>query len=82
MRWVHTHAHTAQIRQSLPPAPRRDAVTCLAFKEGSHQLFSGSLDRTVKLWSLDDRAYMDTLFGHQAEVSACMVARCLDARPR
>lgn len=46
----------------------RDAVTCLVFREGSHQLYSGSLDRTVKLWSLDDRAYMDTLFGHQAEV--------------
>ncbi len=37
-------------------------------REGTHTLYSGSLDRTVKLWSLDDRAYMDTLFGHQAEV--------------
>lgn len=28
------------------------------------------MDRSVKLWSLDDRAYVDTLFGHQAEVLA------------
>ena len=27
---------------------------------------SGSLDRSIKLWSLDDMAYVDTLFGHQA----------------
>ena len=31
-------------------------------------LFSGSYDRTIKMWSLDDRAYMDTLFGHQVGV--------------
>ncbi len=46
----------------------RDAITALAFREGSHTLLSGSLDRTVKLWSIDDRAYVDTLFGHQQEV--------------
>ena len=49
--------------QSFPG--HRDAVTALAFREGTHQLFSGSYDRTVKMWSLDDRAYMDSLFGHQ-----------------
>lgn len=59
-------ARTGGYVQSFPG--HRDAITCLAFREGTHTLFSGSLDRTVKLWSLDDRAYMDTLFGHQAEV--------------
>ena len=48
----------------------KDAVTGLAFREGTHELFSGSADRSIKLWSLDDRAYVDTLFGHQAEVRA------------
>ena len=33
-------------------------------------LFSGSYDRTIKMWSLDDRAYMDTLFGHQVQMRA------------
>ena len=44
----------------------QDAVTCLAFREGTHELYSGSLDRGIKLWSLDDMAYVDTLFGHQS----------------
>lgn len=46
----------------------KDAVTALAFREGTHQLFSGSLDRSIKIWSLEEMGYVDTLFGHQAEV--------------
>lgn len=41
-------------------------MTSLAFRDGTHELYSGSLDRSIKLWSLDDMAYVDTLFGHQA----------------
>ena len=44
-------AHTA----SYPG--HRDAITALAFREGSHTLYSAALDRTVKMWSLDDGAY-------------------------
>lgn len=61
--------------QSFPG--HKDAVTGLAFREGTHQLFSASLDRSVKIWSLDDMAYVDTLFGHQAEVGG---GCCLGAR--
>ena len=46
----------------------RDIITGLAFRENTHELFTCSFDRTVKLWSLDEMAYVDTLFGHQAEV--------------
>ena len=53
----------------------KDAVTALAFRDGTHQLFSGSLDRSVKMWSLEDMAYVDTLFGHQAEVLSLDAAR-------
>ena len=72
--------HASQPRLPLRPRPRpcprpaqsfpghKDAVTGLAFREGTHQLFSASLDRSLKLWSLDDMAYVDTLFGHQSEV--------------
>ena len=46
----------------------RDVVTALAFRRGTNQLFSASKDRTVKIWSLDELAYVETLFGHQDEV--------------
>lgn len=46
----------------------RDAVTGLAFRRGTNQIYSCSRDRTVKVWSLDELAYVETLFGHQDEV--------------
>lgn len=46
----------------------RDAVTSLAFRGKTNQLFSASKDRTVKIWSLNELAYVETLFGHQDEV--------------
>ncbi|KAK4992266.1 pre-rRNA processing protein [Elasticomyces elasticus] len=46
----------------------RDAVTALSFRRGTNQLYSASKDRTIKTWSLDTLAYVETLFGHQDEV--------------
>lgn len=46
----------------------KDAITGLTFRERSHELLSCSMDRTVKLWSVDDRMYIDTFYGHQAEI--------------
>jgi len=46
----------------------RDIVTCVAFKKDSLQLYSGSYDRTVKIWNIKNRSYIDTLFGHQDKV--------------
>ena len=43
-------------------------MTSLSFRRGTNQLYSASKDRTVKTWSLDDLAYVETLFGHQDEV--------------
>ena len=54
----------------------------LAFREGTHELYSAGFDRTVKLWSLDDRAYVDSLFGHQAEVLAIDLLRQVGAEPK
>jgi WD40 repeat protein len=31
----------------------RNTVTCLSFRRKTHQLFSGSDDRTIKIWNLD-----------------------------
>ena len=33
----------------------------LVFRRGTHQLFSASHDRTVKIWNLDEMAYVETL---------------------
>lgn len=46
----------------------RDSVMAVAFQRGSNHLFSASKDRTVKVWSCDELAYVETLFGHQDEV--------------
>lgn len=46
----------------------RDSVISLVFRKGSNQLYSSSKDRTVKIWSLNELAYIETLFGHQDEV--------------
>jgi ribosomal RNA-processing protein 9 len=58
----------------------RDSITALAFRRGSNQLFSASKDRTVKIWSLNELAYVETLFGHQDEVidvGALMQEKCV-----
>ncbi|XP_046403670.1 U3 small nucleolar RNA-interacting protein 2 [Ischnura elegans] len=51
----------------------RDAVTSVAFRLNTHQLFSVSNDRTVKLWSVDDMCYIETMYGHMNGVT------CVDA---
>ncbi|KAF3146539.1 pre-rRNA processing protein [Orbilia oligospora] len=48
----------------------RDSVNGLVFRRGTNQLYSCSSDRTIKLWSLDELTYVETLFGHQDEVMA------------
>jgi ribosomal RNA-processing protein 9 len=41
----------------------------LAFRKGANQLYSASHDRTIKLWNIDERAYIETLFGHQDQIT-------------
>ena len=63
----------------------RDAVTSLAFRHGTNQLYSASKDRTIKTWSLDELAYTETLFGHQDEVvdvAALTLERCISVGAR
>ena len=51
-------------------AGHRAAITSLAFRSNSRQLFSGSHDRTVKVWNMDEMCYVETLYGHHSEVLA------------
>lgn len=63
----------------------RDAVTALAFRRGTNQLYSCSSDRTIKTWSLDELAYVETLFGHQdqvVDVAALAMERCVSVGAR
>ncbi|KAI5461340.1 WD40-repeat-containing domain protein [Mariannaea sp. PMI_226] len=63
----------------------RDAITGLAFRRGTNQLYSSSKDRTVKVWSLDELAYVETLFGHQDEIvdiDALAQERCVSVGAR
>ncbi|KYK61479.1 WD domain, G-beta repeat containing protein [Drechmeria coniospora] len=63
----------------------RDAVTGLAFRRGTNQLYSSSKDRTVKVWSLDELAYVETLFGHQdsvVDIDALAQERCVSVGAR
>ncbi|KAL8655700.1 MAG: hypothetical protein Q9210_000722 [Variospora velana] len=63
----------------------RDAVTGLAFRKGTNQLYSSSKDRTIKTWSLDELGYLETLFGHQDEVldvAALALERCVSVGAR
>lgn len=44
-------------------------VTALAFRSQSLQLFSGSNDRCIRHYNLNEMAYIETLYGHQAAVT-------------
>ena len=46
----------------------------LAFHQGTQKIISGYFDPTIKLWSVEDRAYMDILYSQQSEI---LVVDCL-----
>lgn len=62
-------------QQVLTASPRwvaglsghKDSITSLSFRVGSGvmELFSASLDRTLKLWDATQKSYIETFFGHQ-----------------
>ena len=63
----------------------RDAISGLVFRRGTHTLYSSSWDRSVKIWSVEERAYVETLFGHQDKIcglDAGARERCVTAGGR
>ena len=66
---VRTHSPAGTLRG------HKDAISGLAFKHNTHDLYSTSLDRSVRIWSVGAMAYADSLFGHQQE------ALCVDVAP-
>ncbi|KAI9670449.1 MAG: pre-rRNA processing protein [Trizodia sp. TS-e1964] len=49
----------------------RDSVLSLSFRPlmSRNEFYSSSADRTIKTWAADERAYVETLFGHQDHVT-------------
>ena len=43
----------------------KDAISGLAFRSQSHQLFTASSDRCIRHYNLDEMLYLETLYGHQ-----------------
>ncbi|KAK9447342.1 quinon protein alcohol dehydrogenase-like superfamily [Limtongia smithiae] len=63
----------------------RGAVQGLAFRRGTHTLYSASADRTIKSWACDALSYNETLFGHQDTVcgiAALAQERCVTVGAR
>ncbi|KAF8635575.1 hypothetical protein AX15_000225 [Amanita polypyramis BW_CC] len=58
------------IRGFSGPLCHKDTISALAFRKGTHQLYSGSFDRTLKVYDLSPNVmgYVETLFGHQDHV--------------
>ena len=48
----------------------RNTVSCLCFRHGTTELYSGSFDRSVKAWNVEDKAFVQDSFGHQDEILA------------
>lgn len=53
----------------------KDSITALRFRQGSHDLFTASADRTLKLFDVSQLSYVETFFGHQEEVAGMDVLR-------
>ncbi|PPR98096.1 hypothetical protein GOBAR_AA22573 [Gossypium barbadense] len=54
-----------------PTGILRSSKACghvLSLGKVTTDLFSGSFDRTIKYWNMEDRAYIDTICGHESEV--------------
>lgn len=48
----------------------RGVVNGISFRKDSHQMFTCSDDKGVKVWSLDEMVYVETLFGHQNPITS------------
>lgn len=46
----------------------KDSISAVCFRPGSQELYSASLDRTLKLFDVSQLSYIETLFGHQESI--------------
>ncbi|KAK4323667.1 hypothetical protein Pmani_005640 [Petrolisthes manimaculis] len=66
----YVHIWEAETLQHLKTFKKhRETVSGLAFRVGSHTLFSASHDRMVMVWDLDVMAFVENLGGHQDAIT-------------
>ncbi|SPO24147.1 related to RRP9 - protein associated with the U3 small nucleolar RNA [Ustilago trichophora] len=46
----------------------KDSISSVCFRLGSQELYTASLDRTLKLFDVSQLSYIETLFGHQESI--------------
>ncbi|PWY99197.1 WD40 repeat-like protein [Testicularia cyperi] len=53
----------------------KDSISALCFRSGSQELYTASLDRTLKLFDVKQLSYIETLFGHQEAILSLSALR-------
>lgn len=51
----------------------RQEITALVFRSGCNTLYSGSADRSVMIWSLEDddnRCFVEAMYGHESTITS------------
>ncbi|KAF3525057.1 hypothetical protein F2Q69_00050758, partial [Brassica cretica] len=67
----HVHIWDVWTREQVQAFPgHRNTVSCLCFRHGSTNLYSGSFDWSVKAWNVEDKTFVQDSFGHQDDVLA------------
>ncbi|CAH8332786.1 unnamed protein product [Eruca vesicaria subsp. sativa] len=67
----HVHIWDVRTREHVQAFPgHRNTVSCLCFRHGTSEVYSGSFDRSVKAWNVEDKAFVQDSFGHQDEILA------------
>ncbi|KAJ9183498.1 hypothetical protein P3X46_007343 [Hevea brasiliensis] len=51
----------------------RDCVSCMAYYHAEGLLYTGSYDRTVKVWKVSDKKCVDSFVAHEDNVNAIVV---------
>lgn len=51
----------------------KDCVSCMAYYHAEGLLYSGSYDRTVKVWRVSDKKIVDSFVAHEDHVTAIVV---------
>ncbi|KAL1216400.1 U3 snoRNP-associated protein-like YAO [Cardamine amara subsp. amara] len=72
----HVHIWDVRTREHVQAFPgHRGTVSCLCFRHGTAEVYSGSFDRCIKVWNAEDKSFVTDIYGHQDEVLAIDMLR-------